>query len=472
MKKIILQVKNLNIKNAVTGKLYNVSTIFFESYIYSLSGLDYSGRDIFLNILKGDVSEKTYEGSFIINGHCVNNTQDLKDNIYTFSLHNKAINDWTVAEYIGLREGNWLLSRKNREDMTKKVGESLNKFGLSVSGDEKIGTLSELKRYQIEIVRADLLNGKIIIIEDDFENMKYEDIKIFSEWLKSNSQNRMTVILNTYSKIASYECADIFICFKKGCIVKMCSKDSISNIDDLDIFVIGNSMNKKINNLKGEYSYNGLKNGTDEVYSITGNIFTGNNKTYSFSKGKIYSLIIPSHIYRYNFFEIISGIKPGDIRYFIDRYEQKIRTIQDLINKKIIAVDKIGDKDSLVENMSVEDNLLLPSLNKISSFNYLVNQEELGKAVFKELKSKGIEKNDLISELDVNKRICVALERWIIFRPRVFIIYEPFIHCDNYGLSLIKSYIKKFAENGCTVIIIKSRTEYVEDISDEKIYIS
>lgn len=467
MKKILLQIKNLNLKNDTVGKLYNISISFFEGNIYSLSGLDYSGRDAFLNIIKGNTDEKMYEGSFFIDNKCVNS---IKDSIYIFSLHNETVKDWTVSEYIALREGKWFLNKKNKENMTKKVRRSLEKHGLGISGEEKIGSLRGLQRYQIELVRADVLHKKIIIIEDEFECVKYADINILSKWLKTNIKKDMTIILSTYSKNVSYECADIFVCFKKGCIVKLCKKDDIKKIEELDVFVVGNSMNEKISSLKGTYSYSRLKNRTDEIYSVSGNLF--GNETFSFARGKIYSLIISLHSYRYKFFEAISGIKHKDVRYFIDRYEQKIRTAKDLSDKKIIAASGIGESDSLAENMSVEDNLLLPSLNKLSPINYIINQDEIKQTVFEELKTKNIQKTALIRDLDINQKICVSMERWIIFRPKVFIIFEPFIHCDDYGLSLIKSYLKRFVENGCTVIIIKSRSEYVEDISDEIIHIS
>ena len=389
MRKIILLVKNLNLKNDAMGKLYNMSVSFLEGYVYSLSGMDYSGRDIFLNIISGEESHKMYEGSFYINDKCTNSVKELKDSLYTFSLNNETIKNWTVYEYICLREGKWLLNRKNNDEMRKKVVESLCDFGLEILEDTKIGQLSEFKKYQIELVRAKILNRKIIIIKDEFEGMKNEEIKEFSGWLKANIKNDMTVILNTYSKLASYECADIFICFKKGCIIKMCKKNGLKNIDELDDFVVGNSMNEKINNLN-VLNNSRLKIGTDEIYSIKGNILGRGIENLSFSKGKIYSFIISSHRHRYKFFKHISGIDNKNIKYFIDRYEQKVAKLQDLIDKKIISADKIGDKDYLAENMSVEDNLLLPSLNKISSLNYITSKQELGKSVFEELKSMNI----------------------------------------------------------------------------------
>ena len=69
--------------------------------------------------------------------------------------------------------------------------------------------------------------------------------------------------------------------------------------------------------------------------------------------------------------------------------------------------------------------------------------------------------------LGVNDIINITLERWYIYNPKVLILFEPFARCDLMGVSIVKSYIKKFANRGSAVIIIKSREEYVEDISDQ-----
>jgi len=468
--KILFQVKNLSLKKESMGKLYNASISFFGGMIYSLAGLDYSGRDIFLKIIKGNIDDKKYEGLFFIDNKVLNSAKKLKEYIYIFSLQNKIIDDWTVAEYISLREGKWFLSKNNLRNMTKRIEAVLEDFGLDISGSKKVGELCVLTRYQIEFIRAIILNKKIVIIEDEFTNMKYEYIELFSKWLKSKLKEDMTIILNTYSQIASYKCSDIFVCFKKGCIVKICRKDSIDGIDKLYNFIVGSTMNEKISSLSSVYTYNRLHS-NDEVYSVSGNFFGKNIETYSFSKGKVYSFIIEDHNNRYRFFEAISGVDNKDKKYFIERYYQEVIHVQDLIVKKIISVDGIGERYFLAENMSIEDNLILPSLNKISNINYLINQYELKRVIFEELKSKDINKSDLVSALDINQKICVSLERWLIFRPKVFIIFEPFIYCDNYGLSLIKNYLKKFAKAGTTVIVIKSRLEYIEDISDEIISI-
>jgi len=193
--KILFQVKNLSLRKESIGKLYNASISFFDGMIYSLSGLDYSGRDIFLKIIKGYIDDKKYEGLFFVDNKLLNSAKKLKEYIYIFSLQNKIVDDWTVAEYIYLREGKWFLSKKNLRNMIKRIEAVLDDFGLDISGSEKVGELSILTRYQIEFIRAVILNKKVVIIEDEFTNMKYEYIKLFSKWLKSNMKEDMTIIL-------------------------------------------------------------------------------------------------------------------------------------------------------------------------------------------------------------------------------------------------------------------------------------
>ncbi len=79
---------------------------------------------------------------------------------------------------------------------------------------------------------------------------------------------------------------------------------------------------------------------------------------------------------------------------------------------------------------------------------------------------KEVDKKEISIYDDVNELIRLTLERWYIYRPAMIILYEPFIECDPYGVSLVREYIKRFADRKTAVIIIKSRDEYIADISD------
>ena len=77
-----------------------------------------------------------------------------------------------------------------------------------------------------------------------------------------------------------------------------------------------------------------------------------------------------------------------------------------------------------------------------------------------------MEQNTLTGNLKINEMIRLILERWYFYNPRVLVLFEPFIMCDAQGISIVKAYIRKFAQRGTAVIIGQSRDEYIEDLSD------
>ena len=83
-----------------------------------------------------------------------------------------------------------------------------------------------------------------------------------------------------------------------------------------------------------------------------------------------------------------------------------------------------------------------------------------------EMEHESLINNDIVYHLDKNNHINISFNRWYVFNPKAIILYEPFTSCDAYGVSIILSYIKKMADRGTAVIVIKSNIEYMHGISD------
>ena len=127
----------------------------------------------------------------------------------------------------------------------------------------------------------------------------------------------------------------------------------------------------------------------------------------------------------------------------------------------------MGSEEEVFAGMSAGENLLIPSLRKISSLEYIANSSKIPRMLGEKLGQAEVAPDAAADSLGVNDIINITLERWYIYNPKVLILFEPFARCDLMGVSIVKSYIKKFANRGSAVIIIKSREEYVEDISDQ-----
>ena len=107
MKKEILRINNLNFHYTMTGKLENISLCIFEGECVGFLGLTYSGKDLLLQLLNGEIEEKEQEFSAYIAGQKIAGSRKLKEHVYRMTASNYTIDDWTVAEYIGLVGADW-----------------------------------------------------------------------------------------------------------------------------------------------------------------------------------------------------------------------------------------------------------------------------------------------------------------------------------------------------------------------------
>ena len=142
-----------------------------------------------------------------------------------------------------------------------------------------------------------------------------------------------------------------------------------------------------------------------------------------------------------------------------------------MVRKKVVSVRALGSREEVFEHMTVGENLILPSLEKISSWDYIRSSGGIHKMMMEDMGEECRAKEAKVGELRVNECIQMTLERWYIFNPMVLILFEPFALCDVNGVDIVKKYVKKFSNKGIIVIIVNTREEYVEDISDRIVYI-
>ncbi len=125
----------------------------------------------------------------------------------------------------------------------------------------------------------------------------------------------------------------------------------------------------------------------------------------------------------------------------------------------------MGDAEELLNKMTISENLVLPSLIKLGFWEYVLNERKIRKMLNQYI-GESMETNTEVEVMTRNEYINLMLERWLMFKPKTFILLEPFVKCDTYGVSLVKSFLTKFVNVNCTVVILNGRSEYMEDVAD------
>ncbi len=439
MKKEILRFTNFNIADTPVRRLDNLNCYFLAGEITGALGLANSGKDAFMQLLTGKTFFDKSLASIYLHGKKIDLIRDLLKQVYIIRNINYSIKDLTLKEYCELQVSS-APADEIKDKLKNEVLLLLNKWGSNIGEDTKISEMREIEKRWVDLAKAISLKKSIIVIEDEFSEVKEIDIIEFKKILKENIEEKMTIIVSSNSEVVKFLLADKYLIFRKGKIVKKCPKNEIENMEQLEIYLLGKRQKNRI--LKKSASpLKDIKTEYFQYYDLQNMIF---------KEGEVVSFLVLDNKEKKDLFQEILEIAQK-------KYNQS--------KAKAVYVNHLGGKDEIFSLMSPEDNLLLPSLSKLSFIEYLRYSRHL-KKMLKRNFMKEVDKKEISIYDDVNELIRLTLERWYIYRPAMIILYEPFIECDPYGVSLVREYIKRFADRKTAVIIIKSRDEYIADISD------
>lgn len=463
MKKEMLRINNLNMEYSTTEQLKNITLCLLAGECVGFLGLENSGKRLLEDFICGQLNVDRV--SFYFDGVRRIHTEDLCRYVYKIIDSNYLIDDWTVAEYIFLVDESSFFGI-NKKKLAAKTEELFLEFGLDINPDRKLKKLTELEKRMVDLLKAYSKQARIIIIEDEFEGCSTMDIKNFKELLDRVSSRELAVVVNSHSDHVSRILADKFIIFKKGSIIKKCRKDYLNDNSNLEELLLGSPQlppNRAIP----------LKEPQAVVYSIDGMaVNRGRVFHFDFCQGEVTTILSLDLKEKTQLFQLLSGrLIDKTMEIILEQKHCDFNDINGFVKNRIASIADMGGESELLLSMSAGNNLLIPSLEKISAVQHVFVERRVLKMLENEMKNNLKVKHENIRDMSVNEYIILLLERWFIYKPKVLILFEPFVHCDIFGVSLVKSYIKKFTEVGSAVIIIKSREEYVEDISDRILHI-
>lgn len=470
-----MRIFNLNCQYTDVKRLQNISLLVTEGDRIGFFGLSQSGKDFLIRLITGKENVEVRNINIYLKGKKAEDISQLKSFFYWMTPTRYPFS-WTVAEYVYLQESGWLMLRQQEKRLLERSRECFEELNLDIDVSKKIRDLSELEKRIVEIVRAYHLGASVIIIQDEFEDFQRTDLLRFSKILsRVQSETGMAVIINSHSDLVMELLTDKSVIFKNGKIVKKGYHKNFLDSEQAENYLLGKTLSSKKKSLEAysrELEANADK--SDEiVYSLENYYKTDGEKVkFEFCKGKITTLLINNNEEKERLFAALTGWENNlEVVRKVNGKKISKKDILGMIEKKVVGIKHLGSKDEIFSDMKIADNLILPSLRKLTQRQYIFHSAGL-------IKSVSVNQSELfpspyqkMAELETDERIAVMLERWYIYTPRVLVLMEPFVSCDIYGVSIVKNYLRKFTSKATAIVILKSREEYIEDLSDEIIVI-
>ncbi len=465
MKTEILRVHNLNMRYSETLSLNDISFSLMEGESTGFWGLSNSGKDALFKVLCG--MDWPDHGRIYVDGQYIPNAEALKGKVHRLAAINYAISDWTVAEYIGLvseRYFRWLF---NKSKVINDAQTLLSQIGFGIDPQKKIGDLSEIEKRLMDLAKACNKETRVLIIEDEFEGCTGEEIKRFRAALDNVMPGRMTVAINTFSDTVSQILSDQYIILKNGTILKKTKKAQLKDKGNLEPYLLGVSCESKLVRAseKGPAT---PRHDCTEVYTVNNlPVMNGERINLTFSRHEIVALLALNKNEKETIFDLLSGrLNDKTVEYFLERRPCNFKNISDFVKNKIVSSAHIGALDELMPLMTIGENVMLPSLRKIPAKGFVLWGKKLTSMIENEISGKFKDSEEEYLNKETLSRIAVMFERWRVYTPKVILLLEPFIQCDAHGVALVKSYIKQFSEMGAAVVIVTSRAEHIDELSD------
>jgi ABC-type sugar transport system ATPase subunit len=165
-------------------------------------------------------------------------------------------------------------------------------------------------------------------------------------------------------------------------------------------------------------------------------------------------------------------ISAGTVR--IENQEVNVKDPAQMIAEGVVYVPEDREIEGLIAELSVRDNMLLPSVLKYAIMGFVNTQQEtkIYDQYTQEFQIRSAGPRTKISSLSGGNRQKVVLSKWMALSPKVFIFDEPTHGIDVGSKAQVHKVIHELAAQGLGILMISSDLPEVLQMSDRILVVS
>jgi rhamnose transport system ATP-binding protein len=159
---------------------------------------------------------------------------------------------------------------------------------------------------------------------------------------------------------------------------------------------------------------------------------------------------------------------------WIDNKKVKVKDPAQMIEQGVVYVPEDREIEGLIAELSVRDNMLLPSVLKYVILGFVNTKEEnkIYDRYTEEFQIRSAGPKTKISSLSGGNRQKVVLSKWMALSPKVFIFDEPTHGIDVGSKAQVHKVIHELARQGLGILMISSDLPEILQMSDRVLVVS
>ncbi|MGA9778398.1 MAG: sugar ABC transporter ATP-binding protein [Limisphaerales bacterium] len=353
-----------------------------------------------------------------------------------------------------------LIDRKKIHDDTAPL---LQRLGLPVSTRTRLDQLPIAQQQMVEIAKALSLNARLIIMDEPTSSLTLSETKRLLELVCELAEQGVSVIYISHRLGEIDECADRVVVLRDGRNAGELDHGEATH-DRLINLMVGREIKSYYVPPEGRKAAGFFK-----VRNVSSLLYPHKTVSFDAARGEILGLAGLVGAGRSEMAKALVGLDPSPARQIIlDGKSVSINAPRDAIDHGIYLVPENRRSEGLIVEMSVRENISLPSLRSLSRGGLIQRKRERDAARRQvdslNVKTPGLE--TLVLNLSGGNQQKVVLAKWLALSPRVMILDEPTRGIDVGAKAEIYRLMRALAAQGSVILMISSDMEEVLNVSD------
>ena len=348
--------------------------------------------------------------------------------------------------------------------MAARAKELMNSLGMDINVTKKANSYAVAQLQMVEIAKAIDSNAWVVVMDEPTAAITEADKDKLFELIRKLKEQGIAIVYISHRMSEIFDIADEVSVLRDGQLI------ATYDIDEVDeATLIKNMVGHEVNNI-----FDRDKTASDEnpvVLEVRNLYKKGVFEPISFKvrAGEVLGFSGLIGAGRTEIMRCIFGLdRPDGGEIWLNGEKVEIHSPLDAIKKGICLVSEDRRKEGIVAEMSVLDNVTLPSLPWISRMNVIDNQkeQEIYKKYGEALKIKTPTPEQLIGNLSGGNQQKCCLAKWLARSPKLIILDEPTRGIDVGVKSEIHDIIDDLTKQGMAVIMISSELPEIIGASD------
>ena len=219
---MLLEIKNISKSYGAQRVLCSINQEFDAGRIVGLLGPNGAGKSTLMKIVTGYIAAD--EGEVLIDGKRV-----AVDDVETKRLvgylpeHNPLYLDMYVREYLSFVAEVYGLKGVARRETVEGV---IERTGLTVEANKKIGQLSKGYRQRVGIAAAIIHNPRVLILDEPTTGLDPNQLIEIRQLIKDLGRDRLVIFSTHIMQEVEQVCDDVIV-INKGNVIEQGEKDAL-----------------------------------------------------------------------------------------------------------------------------------------------------------------------------------------------------------------------------------------------------